>query len=165
MAGTLWVISDTHFGHTNIIGHCDRPYVSVQEMNADMMTKWNARVKKGDTIIHVGDFAFTIDEDEIRTTLEQLNGYKILVRGNHDKSKTKMARLGFDIVVDKLAINDVMFVHSPPPFNYNNPEQKIIYGHVHNNSHARPSRKCYNACVELHDYEPQLFYNIKYSHR
>lgn len=154
MSAATWVTSDTHFFHTNIIAHCQRPYVSMQEMNKDLIDRWNAKVRKGDNIIVVGDFAFGRHNDKIKEVLDVLNGYKILVRGNHDGSKSMMAKLGFNLVVNKLVLDDVTFRHIPPPWNNLDPNQKIVYGHVHNNVHTRPSRKCFNACVEVNNYEP-----------
>ena len=37
----VFVCSDSHFYHENIIKYCNRPYSSVDEMNADMIEKWN----------------------------------------------------------------------------------------------------------------------------
>lgn len=159
----IFTISDTHFWHTNIIQLCNRPYTSVQDMNADMIYKWNNRVDPTDTVIHVGDFAFTNDINKIKEIVEQLNGFKILILGNHDLGRTKMSKAGFQIVTQKLVIDDITFVHRPPSTtNYNRPD-RVVYGHVHNNPHARPCRKCYNASVEVNGYTPQCIGNLKWT--
>jgi calcineurin-like phosphoesterase family protein len=86
---TLWNMtyftSDTHFGHTNIIKYCNRPFASVEEMNESLIKNWNARVEPKDTIYHLGDFAFIHDEKALRTLFYRLKGYKHLIMGNHDK--------------------------------------------------------------------------------
>ena len=41
----IWIIADTHIGHTNIIKYCGRPYNSVSEMNDDIIKKWNSKIK------------------------------------------------------------------------------------------------------------------------
>lgn len=87
----IWFISDTHFGHGasernpngGIINYCNRPFSSVEEMNEVMIERWNSRVKPEDTIIHLGDFALG-KKDLWPSYASRLNGYKILVCGNHD---------------------------------------------------------------------------------
>jgi len=81
-----YVISDTHFGHTRMLEEAyeARPFASVEEMDAIMVANWNKVVKNGDVIYHLGDFALATRERK-RDLLEQLNGYKILIMGNHDK--------------------------------------------------------------------------------
>ena len=87
--------SDTHFGHTNIIKYCNRPFSSVEEMDRELISRWNAAVKKDDTVYFVGDFAFA-SEERIQSLISSLNGYKIGILGNHDKSLAKMKELGFN---------------------------------------------------------------------
>jgi calcineurin-like phosphoesterase family protein len=79
---TIWFTSDHHFGHERIIELAKRPFASVEGMDEHMIACWNDRVKPGDTVYHVGDFAFT-DHDPY---LRRLNGQKFLVPGNHDHS-------------------------------------------------------------------------------
>jgi calcineurin-like phosphoesterase family protein len=79
---TIWFTSDHHFGHERIIELAKRPFASVEGMDEHMIARWNDRVKPGDTVYHVGDFAFT-DHDPY---LRRLNGQKFLVPGNHDHS-------------------------------------------------------------------------------
>jgi calcineurin-like phosphoesterase family protein len=78
-----WFTADPHYGHENIIAHARRPFADLAEMEAALISRWNSRVKKGDCVYIVGDFALTSPEETLRI-LKQLNGQKYLVRGNHD---------------------------------------------------------------------------------
>lgn len=80
----IWFISDTHFGHTNVLKYCNRPFKSIQEHDEILIKNWNSVVKPGDTIYHLGDFGFT-DRDKIKKILRRLMGNKFFIRGNHDK--------------------------------------------------------------------------------
>jgi len=55
-------------------------------MNETLIKNWNSRVKEGDIIFHLGDFAFKSSKDDIRNILGRLNGQIILIAGNHDSS-------------------------------------------------------------------------------
>ena len=54
----VFVISDHHFYHENIIKYCNRPFNSLREMNYTMIEKWNSVVSENDTVLHLGDFSF-----------------------------------------------------------------------------------------------------------
>ena len=41
-----WFISDTHFGHENIIQYCNRPFTCADEMDEYMVDQWNKCVGK-----------------------------------------------------------------------------------------------------------------------
>ena len=80
----IYFTSDTHWGHTNVIRYSNRPYASTEEMNEALIANWNSRVKPGDSIYHLGDFAFMTEEQADRV-LQRLNGQKYFIYGNHDK--------------------------------------------------------------------------------
>lgn len=52
-----WFISDTHFGHVNILKYDERPFADIEEMNEELIKRWNKKVKNGDTVWFLGDFA------------------------------------------------------------------------------------------------------------
>lgn len=80
----IWFVSDTHFGHKNIIKYCGRPYADTGEMDAALLDNWNKVVKPEDTVWHLGDVAFHNHE-----IIGQLNGFINLVPGNHDHERRK----------------------------------------------------------------------------
>jgi hypothetical protein len=77
MAQQVWFTSDTHFGHTNVIKYSGRPFADVNEMNEKLVLNWNAIVKPGDVVYHLGDFALC---DAERATA-QLRQRQRLLRG------------------------------------------------------------------------------------
>ncbi len=54
---TTWFTADTHFGHENIIKHCDRPFQSANHMDPVLIESVWAKVAPQDTLWVVGDFA------------------------------------------------------------------------------------------------------------
>jgi len=41
---TIWYTADTHFGHENVMKFCDRPFSSVEEMDATLIANMCERV-------------------------------------------------------------------------------------------------------------------------
>ena len=80
----VFVTSDTHFFHRNILQYCERPFETVEAMNAEMILRWNDTVKPGDICIHMGDVSFGTVE-QTNEVLYALQGKKYLVQGNHDR--------------------------------------------------------------------------------
>ena len=79
----IWFISDTHFDHKNCIPKTERPYKDIEEMNYSLISNWNNTVGKDDLVYFLGDF--TLKKSKRRKEiLSQLNGTKIMIRGNHD---------------------------------------------------------------------------------
>ena len=101
-----WVTSDPHFFHANIIKYENRPFKNIDQMNKSIILRWNRIVRPNDLIFILGDFALA-SKKLITKIVRKLNGYKILVLGNHDKSRKAMLDCGFDEVYDgAIVIND-----------------------------------------------------------
>ena len=81
---TLWLTSDLHFGHENIIRYCDRPFADVDEMDAELVRRWNERVAPDDVVWVLGDVALGPIHRSLGLVAE-LAGDKRLVSGNHDR--------------------------------------------------------------------------------
>lgn len=79
-----FVTSDTHFSHARISELADRPFATVDEMNTEMIRRWNTTVGPDATVLHLGDLALGPIEESINLTA-QLNGRRFLVPGNHDR--------------------------------------------------------------------------------
>ena len=79
-----YYISDLHFFHDKVIRLDKRSFESLEEMNEQMVLRWNRRVKKNDQVVILGDFIVG-DVREANRILERLNGRLYLILGNHDE--------------------------------------------------------------------------------
>lgn len=82
--GTLFVTADEHYGHTNILKFCNRPFGSVREMNEELIRRHNKVVSEEDFVIHAGDFAMT-GKQYTENIIRRLNGTHFFLKGSHDK--------------------------------------------------------------------------------
>jgi calcineurin-like phosphoesterase family protein len=152
-----WVIADTHFGHFNIIRYCDRPFETSEEMDEVMISNWNSVVSPEDRVYHLGDFAFGRGSKElIEPIARRLNGYIILLKGNHDRESIGWYKnRGFDEVHGDEFFKyperkKVIFSHRPYPTS----DCINIYGHMHNLGVVTPGQRYTCVSVELTDYFP-----------
>jgi len=94
--------SDPHFGHAKIIEYCARPFEDVHHQTMSLMARYNLLVKPTDRVLWLGDCFFRHTDEEMALVLEQLNGTKVLVSGNHDRKSCRMAKVGFEFVTKQL---------------------------------------------------------------
>lgn len=152
--GDVWVWSDIHFGHNNIIKYTapHRPFQTKEEMNEALINNYLAVVKPEDVVIWGGDIGF-ISESAINDILHRLPGYKVWIVGNHDLHRDgTVYKLHFDerhlcmpldIVEPDGMEYQLHFTHYPldsVPSNSVN-----VHGHIHQNL-ANPWN--INICVE-----------------
>lgn len=166
MSRDIWVTSDGHLNHENILKFTDsktgkriRPeFDTVQQMNECLLDSWNSVVKKGDIVYHLGDVFFGPKED-FQKMWPKFNGSKRLIVGNHDDiiylsaggffKKVQMWRMFPEF--------GLMFSHVPlhPSnlFRHNNGETLLnVHGHIHQND--SPDGPYRNVCVEKTNYTP-----------
>jgi len=165
MAKDFWIVSDTHFGHDNIIKYCDRPYQSSEEMDWDMVEKWNSVVKDGDHVYHLGDvYMGNKKNGYIQNVLSKLNGRKRLILGNHDNGKDQILQNFFQKIDVWRMFSEfgLLLTHVPVhesalyrgvTGNEKSPKKLLnIHGHIHNNPSPTKDHLC--VCVEQINYTP-----------
>ena len=160
----MYFIADPHFGHENIIEMSGRPYYNIQEMNFDMIQKWNRKIKNNDTVYVLGDMFFRCDNPEY--ILSQLNGQKYLIVGNHDGSwMTKIDVNKYFVSVNSLLETSIGSVgatlcHYPLVTWKHQKKTYMIHGHIHNDTYSEYwpllclNPRILNAGVEINNYEP-----------
>lgn len=159
----IFFIGDTHFGHSQIIDYEKRPFESVEEMDKELINRWNAVVEDEDTVFMIGDFSFY---DKMKTTkiCKSLRGKKILIIGNHDDNPAEYyIDCGFHKVYEyPIILEDFwMISHEPLYLNKNMPYANI-YGHVHGNEmYVDYSKHSFCACVERINYAPISWEEIR----
>ena len=157
-----FVVSDTHFGHANIIDYSNRPFRhpngsrDVESMNRILVNNWNHTVSPNDIVYFVGDLAFGRGSRTTRYWLRRLNGRKITIKGNHDPT---IWRRGFK----KIDYNGIQFLLIHDPNEVINWNGWVIHGHKHRDNRGNcPVRypfinghnKTINVNVELTGYKP-----------
>ncbi len=154
--GAVWVWSDLHLGHANVIRYCNRPFADAAQMDRQLYANWEATVAPQDQLICVGDVAMrdALCEATWRRIRGAAGRRKQLVIGNHDLTGAGHLRVaGFDDICSLLwADGDppLLFTHEPlvevPPGWVN----------VHGHTHAAPLTRTphINVSVEQIDYRP-----------
>lgn len=158
----VWVWSDLHFYHKNIIAFSERPYDDVEQMNEHLIANHNDYVGENDISIWVGDVGFK-GNSVINELLDKCNGYKILIVGNHDFNGKKLRTLNFDethliYTVDYPDVS-MVFTHYPMdnvPWPWVN-----IHGHLHAFPNPHSGHPLHiNVNCEVQEYKPRLLDDI-----
>lgn len=159
----MWFTSDHHFGHENIIKYCNRPFVSVDEMNRILIQNYNSVVAYNDVVYFIGDVGF-MQEDALITILSRLNGAKILIYGNHDKVIRRAEqnfKKVFSSIHDYLEVrgDKQKFILSHYPmlsWNGSGRGNIMLHGHAHGNTNYGHIKdmKIMDVGVDCHNYFP-----------
>lgn len=113
---SVYFTSDWHIGHANVIEYSKRPFRDCEHMHRVLINNYNACVPEDGVCYFLGDMGLC-QGDLIKQVVDQLNGTKILILGNHDKGLEAMYKLGFDVVLYgatiQVAKNRVTMSHCP----------------------------------------------------
>lgn len=106
----IFLTSDLHFSHANIIKYAQRPFQDVEHMNESLIANWNAKVSQGDSVYVLGDFCFSPFPEPI---FRRLAGQKFLIKGNHDRRETTLLPWGFvkDVYMLKYQSHEIWLSH------------------------------------------------------
>ena len=156
----IWVISDTHFNHNNIIKYCNRPFNDADEMNWHMVEKWNSVVKPSDKVYHLGDVYMGrgFSREYTANLMSKLNGHKRLILGNHDNGKDQILQKLFDKIEIWRMFPEfgLLLTHVPVHSSSLTSEKrgtlKNVHGHIHQNKSPEGPYQC--VCVEQINYTP-----------
>ncbi|MHA1408836.1 MAG: metallophosphoesterase [Candidatus Odinarchaeia archaeon] len=167
MKPKVFVTSDTHFNHKEIINLANRPFTDVDDMNDTLIYKWNKTVSTNDIVFHLGDIAFNKKRIKADYWLNQLNGNIISIKGNHEKHNKCSSIQYLQSCIIKFRSIDFFLVHNPlnvPKYWAN---KWVLHGHSHNNTpFLDVESKRINVSVENTNYKPIMLKTIvKYIHK
>lgn len=165
----IFLISDTHFGHANILNFLRknamgvevpmRDFKDVNHMNEHMIAQWNKVVRPQDKVYHLGDVAMNPKDIPI---VARCNGHKRLVLGNHDPKVMKLLTPYFEAVYSSRGLDKLLLTHIPVHPESIGKSRANIHGHVHNNvPQLYFGPRYYNVSVEELDYTPISLEDLK----
>lgn len=166
-ADRLFLVSDTHFGHVNIIPYSKRPFANIDDMNDEMVRRWCATVPNEGIVLHLGDFAMGKIDDRVLTRYGHLTGCrKVLVAGNHDSALVKRGYAAqlfhevYDAVTFRVGSTTVHAQHYPVEAGSWR-ETIHLHGHAHGMSARVPGRLDVGVdAMPNRTYAPQLWEEI-----
>jgi calcineurin-like phosphoesterase family protein len=169
----VFLTSDTHFGHTGVChftnkdGSKMRPWTDPDEMDEEMVRRWNDTVRPKDKVYHLGDVVINRKALKI---MSRLNGDKVLIRGNHDIFPDVEYREHFRELRAYHVMDGMILSHIPihpgslGRFGVN------IHGHLHAarvtmvdlfSDETLIDTRYHCVCVEHTDYTPISFEDVK----
>jgi len=168
----IFLTSDTHFGHKNIIEYTNRPFQTVEEMDEVIIKNINKTVGEDDELYILGDFCMNGGYEKrsrYRNLIKCKNVYLIL--GNHDTRLVDTFKPSpFQLEQDymELKFEDTMFCLSHYPFlSWHNRELGSImcHGHIHSDSRNNEINQWqnvyrYDVGVDANKYRPVSIYDI-----
>jgi calcineurin-like phosphoesterase family protein len=159
----IWFSSDHHFFHQNVLGFCNRPFASLDEMHAALIENWNQCVGPADTIYVLGDFSYRNKSGEVEAIFAQLHGHKHLIRGNHDGKH--VLHLPWESQADykDIKIDRRHYVLSHYAFiewNRSHHGSVHLHGHHHGTLQSSHPRRL-DVGVDTHQYRPISFEQIR----
>jgi len=170
----IFFTADQHFYHENIIKYCNRPFKNVEEMNEELIKRWNKTIRLVDHVYVIGDFVFGGAEKQVErlvNIVKQLKGNIFLVKGSHDKlTSFNPSLLGkdaqrFHLFEDKIVTvafesQEVVLCHYAmrvwPKSHFNSWH---LFGHSH--GRLEPWGKSFDIGVDCWDYRPLSFSEVK----
>ena len=167
----IWLASDHHIDHENIIRFCGRPFHDVVEMNQKMLALHNETVKPQDHVYFLGDVTLRrggkVDREWFINEVKRYHGHKRLILGNHDHLPTKTyLEAGFEKIYGTWrGLGSFIMSHIPLHPTSLGSASANVHGHIHQNHSPTPvlyidkegrlkSKPYINVCLEATGYRP-----------
>ena len=175
-----FLVSDTHFGHKGVCHFMRkdgetklRPWDTAEEMDEEMVKRWNERVKPSDKVYHLGD---VVINRKALGIMRRLNGDKVLIRGNHDIFRDDEYREHFRELRAYHVMNGMIFSHIPLHPDSLGRFGVNVHGHLHSDRVMKTGKsiafgngaftpheidtRYHCVCVEQTDFAPILFEDV-----
>jgi len=125
----IYLISDLHLGHANIIRYCSRPFLAsdVQEMDHVLIKNWNYTISPVNRVFYLGDLRYGKDALSALQYRKKLKGQITFIEGNHDTSELDT------VLSHKLEYRGIRFLLVHDPADAGEFDGWVIHGHHHNN--------------------------------
>lgn len=156
----IFLYSDPHFGHSNIIEYESRPFESVEHMDEVLMNNWNETVTEEDMVYVLGDVSF-YSSSRTELIIRSLKGRKRLLLGNHDRHRSLAwwKNVGFEEVYEHpLCYGGFYWLSHEPMYINSHMPYVNVHGHLHSQQYE--SKQYVNVSVEHTQYAPVLFDTI-----
>ena len=147
--------ADEHYGHTNIIRYCNRPFGSIDEMNRELIKRHNEVVCKDDRVVHAGDFTLH-NRKTAHLYISQFNGQHIFLSGSHDRWLKGERFIWEKKIEGQYVIVCHYAMRTWPKSHYGSWQ---LYGHSHGK--LTPERFQYDIGVDNNDFYPVSFEQLK----
>jgi calcineurin-like phosphoesterase family protein len=149
----VYFTSDTHFGDHRVLNLYPRPFATTQEMDAELLRRWNETVGPDDEVWHLGDFARTAAL--AAELLPRLNGRKRLIVGNNDPRPDTVAGWESVAAYAEIEVSEVRLVLCHYPFrSWNGQHRGAVNLHGHSHGRLKPLPRQYDVGVDVRDYRP-----------
>jgi|11BtaG_2_1085332.scaffolds.fasta_scaffold55092_2 calcineurin-like phosphoesterase family protein len=160
---TTFFTAETHFNDPEVIkyehqGQRIRPWDTVEEQNQFIIDNWNSRVKDTDTVYHMGD-VYDVDIKDSSQLVGQLNGNKILIRGDKDTDPIEQYKQYFSEVYNPphvVEINEVKYVLSHFYLKKDQLDELDCSVNIHSHLHADcvPNPRYFSVSLERTNFYP-----------
>lgn len=95
----IFVTSDWHFNHSKEFIYKARGFQTVEEMNAEIVKRYNEVVTSEDDVYVLGDLCMSANLEGNKKLIESLNGKLHVLLGNHDTdNRIKMYKTCSNVV-------------------------------------------------------------------
>jgi len=157
--------ADEHYGHANVIGFNDRPFADIEEMDEALIDNHNSIVKKGDRVIHAGDFCWykryydkNPNHKDVSSYINRLNGTHVFLKGSHDywMPRNKSIQIWEKMIDGHYLVVCHYAMHTWARSHFNSWH---LYAHSHKDLKLSGKRHCIS--VENTNYFPLSFDQVK----